>query len=121
MLHGVLYQTIPLWVLMIGFWAIAITSHINIGLRHLLPAYAPMLILVGICGQWLGSKVRWAKLVAGGVLAAALLECVLAWPNYLAYFNQLAGGQPNGYKHVVDSSLDWGQDLPALKHWLDAN
>jgi hypothetical protein len=40
-------------------------------------------------------------------------------PDYLAYFNQLAGGPSEGYKHLADSSLDWGQDLPALKRWLD--
>jgi hypothetical protein len=36
-----------------------------------------------------------------------------------AYFNQLAGGPSQGYLHLADSSLDWGQDLPALKQWLD--
>jgi hypothetical protein len=41
-------------------------------------------------------------------------------PNYLAYFNQLASGPADGYKHLADSSLDWGQDLPALKQWLDS-
>jgi hypothetical protein len=116
--QDVLYRTTPLWVLMIGFWLIVVTSHINIGLRHLLPAYAPMLILAGICGTWLESKARVLRWLAKGVLAAALLECVLAWPNYLAYFNVFAGGTDNGYKHLVDSSLDWGQDLPALKRWL---
>jgi hypothetical protein len=40
-------------------------------------------------------------------------------PNYLAYFNEIAGGPSHGYKHLVDSSVDWGQDLPALKTWLD--
>ncbi len=42
-------------------------------------------------------------------------------PNYLAYFNELAGGPRQGYKHLVDSSLDWGQDLPALQEWLAKN
>jgi len=42
-------------------------------------------------------------------------------PNYLAYFNELAGGPSRGYQHLVDSSLDWGQDLPALKTWLEAH
>ncbi len=117
-IRDVLYRTTPLWVLMIGFWLIAMTSHINIGARHLLPAYGPMLILMGVCGTWLESKARALGWLAKGVLAAALLECVLAWPNYLAYFNVFAGGTDNGYKHLVDSSLDWGQDLPALRGWL---
>ena len=41
-------------------------------------------------------------------------------PHYLAYFNVLAGGPESGYRHLVDSSLDWGQDLPGLKRWLEA-
>jgi hypothetical protein len=60
---------------------------------------------------------------------AAAVVAMLVWhaaeslrirPDYLAYFNQLAGGPAAGYQHLADSSLDWGQDLPALKDWLDA-
>jgi hypothetical protein len=40
-------------------------------------------------------------------------------PHYLAYFNELAGGPRNGYKCLVDSNLDWGQDLKHLRRWLD--
>jgi hypothetical protein len=49
------------------------------------------------------------------------LESFAVRPHYLAYFNGLAGGPAQGYRHLVDSSLDWGQDLPGLKLWLDAN
>ena len=59
-----------------------------------------------------------------GVATLALLgwhvaESIAIRPSYLAYFNQLAGGPSHGYLHLADSSLDWGQDLPALKQWLD--
>ncbi|MXV84638.1 hypothetical protein F4Z98_14850 [Candidatus Poribacteria bacterium] len=37
----------------------------------------------------------------------------------LAYFNEFAGGSKNGYKHLVDSNLDWGQDLPLLAAYLE--
>jgi hypothetical protein len=60
-----------------------------------------------------------------------VLEIVLlAWyavgtlrvhPHYLAYFNEIAGGPARGYHYLVDSSLDWGQDLKGLKVWLDAH
>lgn len=46
-------------------------------------------------------------------------EALLISPDFLAYFNRLAGGPDEGYRHLVDSSLDWGQDLPGLKAWLD--
>ena len=52
-------------------------------------------------------------------LAWHVAESITIRPDYLAYFNQLAGGPSEAYKHLADSSLDWGQDLPALKRWLD--
>jgi hypothetical protein len=55
---------------------------------------------------------------AGTMLCWQIAESTLLRPDYLAYFNQIAGGSKNGYKHLVDSSLDWGQDLPALRYWL---
>jgi len=38
-----------------------------------------------------------------------------------AYFNELAGGPANGHSHLLDSNIDWGQDLLPLKRWLDAH
>ena len=48
-------------------------------------------------------------------------ESLYIAPDFLAYFNELDGGPGEAYKHLVDSSLDWGQDLPGLKAWLDAS
>ncbi|MBS0211494.1 MAG: hypothetical protein JSS27_21335 [Planctomycetes bacterium] len=59
--------------------------------------------------------------VAIGVLVMTglyMAESLTTWPNYLTYFNLIAGGPRHAYKHLVDSSLDWGQDLPGLKRWL---
>jgi hypothetical protein len=56
---------------------------------------------VGVCFVWQIVTTAWA------------------FPNYLAYFNMTVGGSSNGYRHLVDSSLDWGQELPNLKRWLD--
>jgi hypothetical protein len=114
-----LYLTAPLWALMAVYWATSLTAKINIGHRHLLPVYPPLFVLAGAAGWWLRKGAGPAlRAVAAVVLAALAVEPLLAWPNYLAYFNQFAGGTANGYKHLVDSSLDWGQDLPGLKRWL---
>ena len=40
-------------------------------------------------------------------------------PHYLAYFNEPAGGPRDGYRRLVDSSLDWGQDLTGLSDWME--
>ncbi|MCZ7668397.1 MAG: hypothetical protein M5U34_14995 [Chloroflexi bacterium] len=42
-------------------------------------------------------------------------------PHFLSYFNRLAGGPDNGWRALVDSNIDWGQDLGSLKLWLDEN
>lgn len=131
------YRTAPLWVLFVVYWAFAISSHLNIGHRHLLPTYPPMFILAGASWFWLAGSTgdrardtlqaprwlfagRWSAMACVVLISIGLFaaESLWRWPNYLAYFNQLAGGPSNGYRHLVDSSLDWGQELPALRRWL---
>ena len=111
-------RTAPLWVLLAVYWGFAVTSTKNIGVRHVLPTYGPMLVLAGAAGLWLRGKGRVIRIVLAAVVVALVVEVAAVWPNYLAYFNAFAGGPSNGYRHLVDSSLDWGQDLPALKDWL---
>ncbi len=114
-----LYRTAPLWVLLGVYWASAIASHLNIGHRHLLPTYPAMLVLAGGLAVWLEAGGRTARLLIAATALAYAVESALTWPNYLAYFNQLVGGPRHGYRHLVDSSLDWGQDLPGLARWLE--
>ncbi|MCK4849980.1 MAG: glycosyltransferase family 39 protein [Phycisphaerae bacterium] len=117
-----LYHTAPIWVLFVIYWAVAINAKINLGQRHILPTYPPMFILAGAAAFWFKQRHPVAlALKALAVLAVLVLivQSLLIWPHYLAFFNSLAGGPKNGYRHLVDSSLDWGQDLPGLKKWLD--
>ena len=51
-------------------------------------------------------------------VALVMLESVLAFPNYLGFFNVPSGGSRMGVNYVVDSNLDWGQDLIRLKTYL---
>ena len=54
-----------------------------------------------------------------GLLALYVGQALAAWPHYLAYFNLASGGPAQGYRWLVDSNLDWGQDLPGLRRYLD--
>ena len=113
-----IYRTAPLWSLLMVYAGIALTSKINIGHRHILPIYPPLFVLAGAawaCWSWRSSFAR--VLLVGGVLLATA-ESLSAWPNYMAYFNPVCGGSSKAYRHLVDSSLDWGQDLPGLKRYL---
>ena len=113
-----LYRLTPLLVLFGLYWAFSITSHLNIGHRHILPTYPVLFIGAGALGAWLVSRRRALSAVVLGLLGWHAAEAVWIAPHHLAYFNKLAGGPANGRHHLVDSSLDWGQDLPGLKSWL---
>ena len=61
------------------------------------------------------------SLLMGLLLGWYVYETLAVHPHYLAYFNQFVGGPPKGYRHLVDSNLDWGQDLKGLKSYMDQN
>jgi hypothetical protein len=48
-----------------------------------------------------------------------LLSIRCRHPHHLAYFHEAAGGPAGGWRHLIDSNYDWGQDLFHLKGWLD--
>lgn len=117
-----LYRTAPLTLLVAIYAAFAISSHLNIGHRHLLVLYPALYILAGsIVAPGLPRiDRRWAPLVLV-VLVWHVAESWSVRPHYLTYFNQAANGPDGGHRYLVDSSLDWGQSLPDLKDWLDRN
>ncbi len=116
------YETTPLWTLLAVYWAFALTSSLNIGERHLVPTYPALFILAGAAaldvekGGVLRSRL---SALSGIALIVYCVESLTFYPHYLAYFNAIAGGPRKAYRHVVDSSLDWGQDLPGLALWLE--
>ena len=118
---GLLHETVPLWILLAAYWAVAVDSHLNSGHRHIMPTYPAMYVLAGAAGLWLSERSRAMTAVVGVVLLWFVGESLAIRPHYLAYFNQLGGRPRNAWRQLVDSSLDWGQDLPGLKAWLDRN
>jgi 4-amino-4-deoxy-L-arabinose transferase-like glycosyltransferase len=94
---------------------VAANGRINIGVRHILPVYMGFSVVAAAGLLWmfaLARKSKWIGLAAGMLLAWFALSSVLSHPDYLAYFNVLAGNQPENI--LVDSDLDWGQDVKRL-------
>lgn len=91
----------------------------QIGLRMILPSIVLMLIWIAVTlAAASGSRVVRAAVVA--LLAWLTIDIASIHPHYLAYFNPLAGGPGGGYRLAADSNLDWGQDLPALHDFMQA-
>jgi hypothetical protein len=87
-------------------------SHINLGIRHILPAYVAFSVIAGVGAQWLWSSGRAARALLAGLVVWFAASSALSHPDYLAYFNVLAGREPE--RILVDSDLDWGQDMKRL-------
>lgn len=96
----------------LGILVVGAFSRINIGVRHVLPVYIAFSVVAGLGAVRLwtsGGARRW---VLAGLIAWMIATSALIHPDYLAYFNALAGDEPS--KVLVDSDLDWGQDMKRL-------
>jgi hypothetical protein len=100
----------------VGVYCVAaVSSPLNIGQRHLLSIYPPLIIIAGQAAAWRSSRTgRW--ILVGG-LAGVIYANLAIWPNYLCYFNEFAGGPKHGHQYLLDSNLDWGQDLARLAEY----
>jgi hypothetical protein len=82
---------------------------VQIGLRYFLPALPFLFVFAARAAAW--RPAASARGVAVGLLAAWVgVSSLASHPRYIPYFNELIGGQRNGYRWLTDSNLDWAQD-----------
>ena len=95
----------------------SMSSGVNIGVRHLLPMFPLLCVGIG-CGvaRLAGRRL---KMLAFSLVGWQMFSALLAYPLYLQYVSEAVGGASNGYKYLVDSNYDWGQDANRLKKFLD--
>jgi hypothetical protein len=111
-----------LWLPALGWLAVTSALAANIGVRYALPVYPLLFVLAGSLPRALAARSRLgAAVAAAGLALAQLATAAAAHPDYLPYFNRLAGGPEHGPCWLDDSNLDWGQDLAALPGWLAAH
>jgi hypothetical protein len=110
------------WLPVAVYLTATATRGLQIGQRHLLPIYPFLFLAAGEAAAalwaWRAPKGAWLAGALGLWYAGGTL---LQHPHHLAYFNELAGGPANGWRLLVDSNLDWGQDLKRLGEWTRAN
>lgn len=102
------------------FFAVAMHSTMNIGLRHILPIYPFLYVLVAGAAAWLIQKnPRWSYVVAALLIWQVATSTRVA-PAYMAYANEAWGGPSSLHKYLGDANTDWGQQLKATKRYLDS-
>ncbi len=117
-------------------------STVDIGYRHLLPVLPFLYIAIGsitektfevyvssrrLLEQETSKVSAWTlpsvapRVVLAGLLLWLAVGTLATLPYPLTFFNEIAGGPANGYRALVDSNLDWGQNLWDLKAWMAAH
>lgn len=110
-----------LFVFIFIYWGVTLAGNLNIGVRHLLPIFPFVFVLVAR-GLNLGLQPPYLKAKSGFVIAVLALQAVSVFsrfPHFIPYYNELAGGPTRGHLYAVDSNLDWGQDLKRLADWVE--
>ncbi|HEX7728590.1 MAG TPA: glycosyltransferase family 39 protein [Terracidiphilus sp.] len=101
------------------YFGAAVASGMNIGARHLMPAYTLAFVLAGAgVAAMAAHGMKW-KAFAFGLIAAHALSALLVFPNYMAYANEAWGGPKNTHKLLSDANVDWAQQLYQVKAWQD--
>lgn len=111
------------WVLSgsaILYFAWSLTSHINLGQRHIFPVYPAVFVTIGL---FLAAVVqqhrRWLTWLFASITGLYLLTSLLTYPAYTSYFSEVIGGTANGPRYLVDSNIDWGQDVKRLQTYME--
>jgi 4-amino-4-deoxy-L-arabinose transferase-like glycosyltransferase len=109
------------------YFGVAMGSSLNIGARHILPVYVFLTVFAaGGSWAWIESGERswnvrrrgWSYAV-GVLLLCQIVSSARAYPDYMAYSNELWGGPSRTYKYLTDSNTDWAQQLLAVKRYTN--
>jgi hypothetical protein len=102
----------------VTFLVLSMSSGVSHGVRYVL-ILLPLAVMAAFVLLFDGRRPRTAMAVAAAAIFFQASSAIAVAPHYLSYFNVFAGGPSQGYRLLVDSNLDWGQDLPALAEALE--
>jgi len=94
----------------------SVYSNINLGVRHVLILYPLLAIAAAYAVMHLVHALRHKALALVAValfVAAQAGTSLLAYPDFMTYFNAVAGSKPE--RVLIPIDLDWGQDLKRLE------
>jgi hypothetical protein len=114
-------ETLFLLVPAAVYFGASMTSHLNFGVRHILPVY-PFLIVLAAAAAWQLTR-QW-RVWRYTVIFLVVFHCVSslrAFPHYLSYSNELWGGPVGTYRYLADTNADWGQGLIEEREYLTRN
>lgn len=106
-------------ILPVVYFAFAIVTHIDIGIRHVLPIYPFLLLYTGAVWEW-SRGLRSGKIILSILLLLQAADIARYAPDYLSYFTVLVK-PANTWQLMSDSNTDWGQGIVALLNYQAAH
>ena len=103
------------------YFALVTASHMDIGARHLMPLYPFLYALAGVAIAHAFLRNRAWMVAAVALLVWQIATSVRIAPAYMAYGNEAWGGPSQVHRYLSDANVDWGQQLKAVKQYLDEN
>jgi len=97
--------------------------NVKIGLRHILPLYPFLFVLLGGIVNY-RFDARRAKYFVAAIVALSLwyvAEAASVLPYNMSYFNEFVGGPSQGYLYLTDANVDWGQGMKDVAKYIKEN
>jgi hypothetical protein len=116
-----LYLLVP----SLGYLGFSMMSHLNIGVRHIMPVFPFFAVMGGAAVAALLNVERFKRWHASWILVGVLGVWIIVidaatFPNYTTYFSPIAGGPSNGWRLLSDSNVETGQDIKDLAAFMKA-
>lgn len=90
------------------------------GYRYLIHTLPFLFVFVSRVSAINLSREKLFNLIKIGLIVWYVVSSISIFPHYLAYFNEFVGPE-NGYKVMVNTNTDWGQDLYYLRDYIEEN
>lgn len=104
------FLLVPVVFLLVYF---SLFFRLGIGVRYILPVFPFLFVFTGRVAAFRPASPawrRWQPAVVGALACWLAVSSLSVHPHYLSYFNEIAGGPANGWRWLLDSNIDWGQD-----------
>jgi hypothetical protein len=104
------------------YWGFTLKGSLNIGIRHLMPTVPFVLLSIGYLLKPIfdSKKITLLKSASVILILYMIISVLSYYPSFIGYFNESVPRNER-HKYLIDSSLDWGQDLLRLKKYVEDN